>query len=133
TIYVGTSDGRVQVSRDAGVTWTLSTAGLPLRAVTRIVVDPTNAQHALITFSGFNSGHVFETLNAGASWRDISAGLVNAPANVAVLLGTSIVVGTDVGAFVTSDDGATWAPGPSGLPNVIVQDLVYSSTLGKPE
>ncbi|MEP6730646.1 MAG: dockerin type I domain-containing protein [bacterium] len=126
TIYVGTADGNVQVTRDGGVTFTNVTAGLPLRAISRVVVDPADATHALVTVSGFGSGHVFETRAAGASWRDISTGLIDAPVNSAAFIaGLGIMVGSDVGVYQTNDDGVTWQTGPAGMPNVIVMDLVY--------
>jgi photosystem II stability/assembly factor-like uncharacterized protein len=127
TIYVGTSDGMVNVTRDAGVTFSPSTTGLPNRFVTRIAVDPTDATHALVTVSGFATGHVFETKNAGSVWTDISAGLVDAPANaIAFVPGVGIMVGTDVGVFQTASPGASWSAGPPGIPNVIVHDLIYA-------
>lgn len=130
TIYVGTSDGNVQVSRDGGATFTLAISGLPVRTITRIVVDPATAAHALVTLSGFGSGHVFETIDAGVNWRNISGNLIDAPANSAVFIGApgNIFVGTDVGVFQTADAGATWVAGPSGMPNVAVMDLIYSAS-----
>jgi photosystem II stability/assembly factor-like uncharacterized protein len=126
TIYVGTSDGLVNVSRDGGVTFTPSTNGLPNRYITRIAVDPADGSHALLTVSGFASGHVFETTNTGSTWTDITAGLVDAPANaVAFVPGVGIMVGTDVGVFQAAAPGSSWTPGPPGIPNVIVQDLIY--------
>ena len=126
TIYVGASDGMVNVTRDGGTTFTPSTTGLPNRYVTRIAVDPSDGAHALLTVSGFATGHVFETKNAGATWTDISAGLVDAPANaIAFVPGVGIMVGTDVGVFQAASPGASWVSGPAGIPNVIVQDLIY--------
>ncbi|MEO8623821.1 MAG: dockerin type I domain-containing protein, partial [bacterium] len=131
TIYAGTSDGNVQVSRDGGVTFTNVSSGLPNRTITRVVVDAADANHALVTVSGFGTGHVFETLNAGATWKDITgSGLVDAPVNAAAFIpGLGIMVGTDVGVYQTTDDGVTWRVGPAGLPNVIVQDIVYAPAL----
>jgi photosystem II stability/assembly factor-like uncharacterized protein len=126
TIYVGASDGQVNVTRDGGTTFTPIANGIPNRYVTRIAVDPADATHALLTVSGFASGHVFETKNAGVSWTDISAGLVDAPANAVVFVpGVGIMIGTDVGVFQTATPGASWVGGPAGIPNVIVQDLIY--------
>jgi hypothetical protein len=127
TIYVGTSDGMVSATRDGGATFTSSTTGLPNRFVTRIAVDPADGAHALLTVSGFTTGHVFETHNAGATWTDISTGLVDAPANaIAFVPGVGIMVGTDVGVFQAPSPGASWVAGPPGIPNVIVQDLIYA-------
>ena len=128
TVYVGTSDAQVQVTRDGGVTFTNVSTGLPNRVITRVAVDPADAAHALVTVSGFGTGHVWETVNAGTTWKDIAGTrLIDAPANaVSFVPGVGIMVGTDVGVFLTADGGATWDVGPAGLPNVIVQDLVYA-------
>jgi hypothetical protein len=85
----------------------------------------------LVTVSVFGSGHVFETTTAGATWQDISGtSLIDAPANAAVFIpGLGIMVGTDVGVYQTQDGGATWQAGPPGIPNVIIQDLVYVPAL----
>jgi len=124
TIYVGASDGNVSVTRD-GVTFTTVATGLPNRWVTDIAVDPADPTHALLTVSGFGSGHTFETKNAGGLWTDISAGLMDAPANaIAFIPGVGIMVGTDVGVFQASAPGAVWTAGPPGIPNVIVNDLI---------
>jgi hypothetical protein len=129
TIYVGASDANVSVTRDGGATFTTITTGLPNRYVTGIAVDPSDATHALLTVSGFATGHVFETTSAGASWTDISANLAtfaDAPANaVAFVPGIGIMVGTDVGVFQAPSPGASWISGPAGIPNVIVYDLIY--------
>jgi Dockerin type I domain len=126
TIYTGSNDGQAVVTRDGGLSYTAISTGLPNRAITRIAVDPADATHALLTVSGFGSGHVFETTNAGSTWKDISTGLVDAPANaVAFVPGVGIMIGTDVGVFQASSPGAVWGAAPAGIPNVIVQDLIY--------
>jgi len=127
TIYVGTSDGRVQVTRDGGTTFTLAT-GLPNRFVTRVAAHPTDPLRAVITVSGFGVPHVWETTDALATpVRSIAGNLPDAPTNVGMYIADQsvIVVGTDVGVYQTSNGGTTWTLGPAGLPNVIVQDLVY--------
>jgi len=125
TIYVGASDGMVSVTRDGGTTFNPVTTGLPNRWVTNIAVDPSDATHALLTVSGFASGHVFETRNAGGLWTDISGTLVDAPANaIAFVPAVGIMVGTDVGVFQAPSPGAGWINGPAGIPNVIVYDLL---------
>lgn len=127
TIYVGTNDGRALISRDYGATFTPAT-GLPARSVTRIVPYPTDPSRALITVSGFGTGHIFETTDGFASAvHNISGNLLDAPADVSLYIPSAgvILVGTDVGVFQSADDGVTWQLGPTGLPNVVVQDLVY--------
>src|ERR1019366_705686 len=42
-IYIGTTQGKVQVSRNAGLTWTDISAGIPDRLVSSIAIYPRNA------------------------------------------------------------------------------------------
>ena len=132
TIYVGTSDGRALVSRDGGVAFTAAT-GLPNRFVTRVMAHPTDPLRALITVSGFGTGHVFETTTAFVGpVHDVTGNLIDAPANVAIYMPTvgAIVAGTDVGIFQSVDNGISWTAGPTGMPNVIVYDLVFQPAIG---
>lgn len=128
TIYVGTSDGNVQVSRDGGQTFTLS-AGLPNRTVTHIAIDRTNAAQALATFSGSSTNHVYRTADAGVTWTSISGTLPDMPVNAAVIVDDGpnhFFIGSDAGVFETTDGGVTWISAP--LPNVVVHDLSYNPT-----
>jgi photosystem II stability/assembly factor-like uncharacterized protein len=66
---------------------------------------------------------VFETVDGGATWTDISGDLVDAPANDLVIVGDELVVATDVGIFVAGSHGGTWQALGSGFPNVVTNDL----------
>jgi hypothetical protein len=138
-IYVGTDDGLLWRTSDLGANWTqLSDPDdpntpedendLPGSWVTRVAVDPTNANIAYATFSGFRSGdatpHVVKTTDGGASWTNISGNLPAAPVNdVIVLPGDKLAIASDVGVYLTSDGGATWLSVGSGLPAVPVLDI----------
>jgi photosystem II stability/assembly factor-like uncharacterized protein len=137
TIYTGSSDARVHVTRNAlaTVTWTdvsgATNTTLPNRNVTWIAVDPTIATTAYAGFSGFTGygdklGHIFKTTNAGGSWTDVSGDLPNTPVN-AILVDPdapeTIFIGTDVGAFYTTTGGTSWSALGTGLPNVVVTGL----------
>ncbi|HEY3001655.1 MAG TPA: exo-alpha-sialidase, partial [Kribbellaceae bacterium] len=82
-IYAGTDDGRMWITRNTGGSWTEITAGLPTRWITSVAVDPTNANLAYVTVSGYRNGdngaHVWRTADGGSTWRDISGDLPNAP------------------------------------------------------
>jgi photosystem II stability/assembly factor-like uncharacterized protein len=131
-LYAGTNDGNLHVSEDGGANWDRRTGGLPDRAVTDIAVDATDARTAIMTVSGFGTGHVFRTSDAGRSWIDISANLPDAPVNAVVMspcLGGLTYIGTDLGVFRSNGSGA-WTPFNDGFPNVAVFDLAYSRTTG---
>jgi len=130
-IYVGTSDGRVQISQNYGASFTLA-SGLPVRVVKDFAFDPSDPQIAWVTFSGFGTGHVWKTTNRGATWTDVSGNLPNIPVNAIahVFPQSELVVGTDVGLYRTSDGGSNWVPWP-GIPNAAVFDLVYNPNTGQ--
>ena len=110
-IYAGCSNGRVQVTTDAGSTWNLRNSGLPSAYCTRIATDPNNPSTAFATFSGFTSGSkVYKTTNSGVSWTNISGNLPNIPVNCIVISASNvnnIVVGTDLGIFSTVNGGSS--------------------------
>ena len=63
---------------------------------------------------------------ADAPWTNISGNLPAAPVNdVIVIPGDKLVVGTDVGVFLTTDGGATWLNVGEGLPAVPILDIRY--------
>ncbi len=133
-IYVGTSRGRVQRTTDGGANWSIITgAVVPQRFVKDIAIDPANEDVAYLTVSGFGTGHVFKTADGGTTWQDVSGNLPDLPVN-AVLIesGTpdNIYIGTDLGAFVSTDAAATWSTFNDGLPLVAVFDLAINSTSG---
>lgn len=129
TIWVGTDDGRVWVTRDLGANWTKVLEGQPW--VTRIAVSERDAATAYVTLSGYRSGspqpHVLMTRSAGVRWADISGNLPTAPVND-VILGFAglLYVATDQGVFI----GHALAPGHwarlgHGMPRVPVDDIEY--------
>jgi photosystem II stability/assembly factor-like uncharacterized protein len=131
TIYVGTNDGNVQVTRDGGTTWTVSTAGLANRYITNFAIDRLDPTRGLITHSGNSATHVYLTTNAGQTWTSVTGSLPNMPVNAVVMIDDGpnhFFIGTDAGAFETTDGGLTWSSSPAGMPNVIVHDLNYNPT-----
>ena len=156
TIYTGSDDGQMWKSSDSGATWTQidsGTTSLPVKAITSIVVNPSNANDVFVTLSGTGSAHVWRCTNTAASPRnwtslggtspntlpDIST---NAIALDPITPTTTYYVATDTGVFMTTDSGTNWtnATSPLGLPNVQVNDLklqggtvpyLYAGTYGR--
>jgi hypothetical protein len=135
TLYAGTDDGRMWITRNTGSSWTEITAGLPTRWITRAIVDPTDANLAYVAVSGFRNGdpaaHVFRTANGGSTWQDISGNLPDAPVNDLTLDPrdrTRLYAATDVGVFLTTNGGTAWTPPGTGLPLVPISDLEATDT-----
>jgi photosystem II stability/assembly factor-like uncharacterized protein len=127
TIYIGTDDGNVWVTRDTGHSYLRADLTLPKLWVTRVGVDPSNDAIAYVTFSGFRVDqplpHVFRTTDHGVTWNDISGDLPDAPVNDIAIdprRSSTMYVGTDVGVFVSHNLGASWAPLGTGLPEAAV-------------
>ena len=138
-IWVGTDDGKVQVTRDTGAHWfdatpKLTAAGAPADAwVTRVYPSRFEAGIAYITKSRrrFDDYHpfVFRTADYGATWQDLSKGLPSA-ANVIVedtVQPALLFIGTDTGVYTSFNRGEQWWPLKSNMPVVPVQDLLIQA------
>ncbi|RKN50236.1 glycosyl hydrolase [Micromonospora costi] len=130
-LYVGTDDGRLWWTDDLGGTWNrVDQAQLPGTWVTRVAVHPTDENIAYATFSGFRSGsdrpHVMITRDGGRTWSDIGRGLPDAPVNFVVPTADGLLlVGTDVGVFMSAWNGGEWAALGGNLPQAAIMYLRY--------
>lgn len=123
------------VVTNAGGHWHNITAGLPNRYVSALHVDRANPNHVYAVLGGYQRhwipsagvGHVFESTNAGRTWRNISGNLPDAPALQLVNSHGHLVVATDVGVYVSANDGTTWQRLGQHLPRVRVWDLSLST------
>lgn len=141
-IYAGTDDGFLWTSQNGGTTWTRFTDPvLPSRWVTRVAVDPTNANVAYVTYSGLrnadNNAHVLRTIDGGAHWKDISGNLPFAPTQDIVIDPRNpnrVFVASDLGVFTANvakangqNPAVRWLRLGHGLPRAPVNDLKYQA------
>ncbi len=135
-IWIGTDDGKVHVTTDHGVNWTevtaaIAAAGGPAdRYVSRVFASPHNPAIAFVAKSGFRDDDfrpfLYRTEDYGQTWHSIAAGLPDAPINVVVQdleNPALLVVGNDLGVWVSIDAAATWNRLQANLPTVPVHDL----------
>ena len=124
TIYTGSSQGAVKISRDGGTNWQSITTGLPDRSVKSIAVDRTDANRAWIAFSGYRTAHVYRTDDFGSSWRSMSSGLPDVPVNTLFIdpkNANVVYAGTDIGPFrLDSGSSSRWEYIGTGMPPVVV-------------
>lgn len=129
-IYVGTDDGAIWVTQNAGTSWANINNGLPLRSVSRVAVDPANAAIAYVTFSSYRffdyTSQIYRTTSYGQGWTDISGNLPDTPIDdiiVDPLLDSTLYIGTDIGVFATMNLGNNWEAMGNDMPVVPVFDL----------
>jgi hypothetical protein len=115
--------------------------GLPNRFITSVKMDPANPRTVYVTLGEYANrqwlppgsyldendaigrGHVFKSTDAGESFVDISGDLPDLPAFSLALNKGQLVVGTQIGAFLSRDTrGSAWAPLP-GIPNVVTTSI----------
>jgi len=144
TLWAATTTGRVFISKNAdtdpasSVTFTRldsTVSNSPNRFVSGISVDPANANHAWISYNGFNAstpavpGHVFEVtydpVAMTGTWTDRSFDLNDIPiTNVALDSVTGDVYGSsDFGVFLLPSGATSWSLAAPGMPNVEVTGL----------
>ena len=132
-LYAGTDDGKLHVTLDDGKTWTELTGQVPTsRWYSRVVPSQHAEGTVYVTQRGREDDdfgvYVYKSTDFGRTFTslaaNIPAGSVNViredPGNPNVLY-----LGTDFGAFVTSDGGRQWSVLGGGLPSVQVSDLAY--------
>lgn len=129
-IYTGADDGRVNVTTNGGASWTDISAGLPVRWVTRVTVDPDSANVAYVTLSGYLEdrfqAHIYRTADYGTTWVPLGGGLPDIPLNDVIVDPVArpfLYVATDAGVIYSSDGGGSWSMLGTGLPSVPVHDL----------
>jgi photosystem II stability/assembly factor-like uncharacterized protein len=143
-IWAGTNDGRVQVTRDGGATWTDVTAGLPgapaWGSVSTIVASRYDAGTAYLTMDAHQANNrdpwIYRTADFGRTWRLITAGIPHNPLSYAHTIAEDPVrrgllyAGTEGGLYVSFDDGASWQPFRNNLPPAPVYGLTVQEHFG---
>ena len=122
------------VSSNGALDWARAGGTLPKRYPTDISFDPGSSSTAYITFSGYDTTHVYKTTNLGTSWIDISSNLPDIPVQCLVVdpaYRDQIYIGTDLGVFRTLDGGASWHQYDKGMPPAMVIDLAISKSTRK--
>jgi photosystem II stability/assembly factor-like uncharacterized protein len=132
-IYAGTDDGKLQVTRDGGKTWSELTAGVPSRKWYSRVVPSQHADGTVyVTQRGREDDdfavYVYKSTDYGKTFQSIAANIPAGPVNVIredPIAATTLYLGTDFGAFISIDGGKSWQVLGGNLPSTQVSDLQY--------
>jgi photosystem II stability/assembly factor-like uncharacterized protein len=141
TIWIGTDDGNVQLTRDGGKTWTNLVAnvpGLPKASwVSWIEASRHDAATAYACFDRHTFGDmtpwVYKTTDYGKTWTRI-VGPDKGVRGYAHVVKEDLVrrdllfVGTEFGLWISVDGGASWAEFKGGdFPSVAVRDIALQA------
>ncbi len=137
-VWVGTDEGKVWRTKDAGASWTEVSKGLAKdRWVTRVVASSFDEGTVYVTQSGYRNddwnAYVFRSTDFGATWTSLAKGLPAEPVNVIredPKAKHLLYLGTDTGAWASLDRGESWTPLTGGLPHVAVHDLAVQPREG---
>ena len=135
-LWVGTDDGKVHVSQNHGGAWTdltpaLTAVGAPVdRWVSRVYASSHDAATAFVSKSGFRNDDfrpfLYKTTDLGKTWTSVSGNLPASPINVVVQdrkNANLLIVGNDIGVYVSINGGGEWTRLKANLPTVAVHDL----------
>ncbi|MBK6731848.1 MAG: glycosyl hydrolase [Bacteroidetes bacterium] len=133
-IWVGTDDGNVQLTKDGGKTWTLlnpKITGLPkLAFISGIDADNFDKASAYITVDAHRNGdmsaYVFATHDFGQTWQNIATDDIKGYCHVIkqdLQKANMFFLGTELGLFISIDNGANWTRYKSNIPPVAVYDM----------
>lgn len=134
-IYTGSDDGYVNLTKDGGVNWTRVSNALPQDLwVSRVIASQHKKECVYVTLNGYRwddfGVYVYRSEDYGKTWSSISGNLPLSPVNVIKEDPENenvLYLGTDNGAYVSFDKGASWEAFSNGLPNVAVHDLVIQA------
>jgi photosystem II stability/assembly factor-like uncharacterized protein len=134
TIWTGSDDGQVYLTRDGGKNWSnVTPPGMPdFGRVSLIDASPANPAAAYVAVKNYQNDdrqpYIFKTADYGKTWTKITAGI---PGNDFVhavredpLRPGLLFAGTEHGIYVSFDDGAQWQSIRLNLPDTQVSDLL---------
>jgi len=133
TIWIGTDDGQVQITRNGGEDWeniTANVSGLPEQGwIAQIQASRYDASTAWIVVNNYRQGdytpYLFITRNYGESWERIAENVKGY--TLAVIQDpvepNLVFLGTENGLWISMDEGSSWTQMKNGFPSVSTMDL----------
>jgi hypothetical protein len=134
TIWTGSDDGVINLTRDGGKTWTNVTpsALTPWSKVSLMEASHFDDESAYAAINRFKLDdlrpHIYRTHDGGKSWKEIVTGIpdgevVNSVREDPVRRGL-LFAGTERAVYFSLDDGEHWQPLRLNMPATSIRDLV---------
>jgi photosystem II stability/assembly factor-like uncharacterized protein len=134
TIWAGTDDGLIHLTRDGGKTWNnVTPPGIPdWTKISLIDAGYFDANTAYAAVNGIRIDdlhpHIFRTHDGGKTWKAIVAGLADEPINVVredPHHKGLLMAGSERCVYVSFDDGDHWQSLRLNMPATSIRDLVF--------
>ncbi|NNV54043.1 VPS10 domain-containing protein [Limnovirga soli] len=133
TIWAGTDDGFIQVTKDGGKSWKNVTPPA-ITAWSKISMIEASHTNTKIAYAAVNrircddmQPHIYKTMDGGISWKEIVTGLPNDPINTVKedpLRPGLLFAGSERAVYVSFDDGEHWQSLRINMPATSIRDLV---------
>jgi photosystem II stability/assembly factor-like uncharacterized protein len=133
TIWAGTDDGLIHLTRDGGKSWQNVTPPQlkPWSKVSIIEASHFDAGTAYAAINSFRLDdlrpHIYRTRDFGKTWTEITKGIPEGGASNAVredpVRKGLLFAGTEGSVYVSFDDGENWQPLQLNLPHTSMRDL----------
>ncbi len=132
TIWAGTDDGYIQVTRNGGKTWKNVTPDAITCWSKICLMDAShtnvNCAYAAVNRSKLDDTHphIYKTTDGGGTWKEIINGLANDPINVVKedpIRKGLLFAGSETTTYVSFDDGDHWQSLRLNMPACSIRDL----------
>src|SRR5271163_1380544 len=133
TIWAGTDDGLIHITRDGGKSWQNVTPP-ELKPWSKVSIIEASHFDAGTAYAAINSfrlddlrAHIYRTRDYGKTWQEIIKGIPDGGASNVVredpLRKGLLYAGTEGAVYVSFDDGDSWQPLQLNLPHTSMRDL----------
>lgn len=137
TIWAGSDDGKINITRDGGKNWTnITPKDLPKNSVVAII-DESRHKAGTAYVAAFRyqvddrQPYVFRTTDYGKTWTKIVTGIKDGHFSRSVredhVRPGLLFLGTEHGAYVSFNAGDNWQPLQLNLPDTPIRDLVVKN------
>jgi photosystem II stability/assembly factor-like uncharacterized protein len=134
TLWAGTDDGLIHLTRDGGKTWKNVTPP-QLKPWSKVSIIEASHFDAGTAYAAINSfrlddlhSHIYRTRNFGATWQEITSSITDSAASNVVredpVRKGLLYAGTETSVYVSFNDGDSWQPLQLNLPHTSMRDLV---------